>query len=109
MRIIRNTAIIAHWLRLGADGFRLDVADELPDSFISELRTRMKQIKKDSFLIGEVWEDASNKCSYGVRRKYFTENIVGRQVIITCTDKEFAYDGKGSYFSIEDGKATQIF
>ena len=43
------------------------------------------------------------------RRKYFTENIVGRQVIITCTDKEFAYDGKGSYFSIEDGKATQIF
>ena len=43
------------------------------------------------------------------RRKYFTENIVGRQVIITCTDKGFAYDGKGSYFSIEDGKATQIF
>ena len=43
------------------------------------------------------------------RRKYFTENIVGRQVIITCTDKEFAYDGKGSYFSIKDGKATQIF
>ncbi|MBE6671092.1 MAG: glycoside hydrolase family 13 protein [Ruminococcaceae bacterium] len=65
-------SVIAHWLNLGADGFRLDVADELPDSFISELRTRMKQIKKDSFLIGEVWEDASNKCSYGVRRKYFT-------------------------------------
>lgn len=66
-------SVIAHWLRLGADGFRLDVADELPDSFILALRNRMKEIKKDSFLIGEVWEDASNKCSYGVRRKYFTD------------------------------------
>ncbi len=66
-------SVVAHWLRLGADGFRLDVADELPDSFIQALRKRMKEIKKSSFLIGEVWEDASNKCSYGVRRKYFTE------------------------------------
>jgi len=65
-------SVIAHWLRLGADGFRLDVADELPDAFIKELRTRMKEIKSDSLLIGEVWEDASNKSSYGVRRRYFT-------------------------------------
>ena len=43
------------------------------------------------------------------RRKFFIEKIKDKQVIITCTDKEFAYDGKGSYFSIEDGKATQIF
>lgn len=71
--IIRNSdSVIAHWLKLGADGFRLDVADELPDGFISELRTRMKEIKKDTLLIGEVWEDASNKSSYGVRRRYFT-------------------------------------
>ncbi|MBR5314462.1 MAG: glycoside hydrolase family 13 protein [Clostridia bacterium] len=72
--IIRNEdSVIAHWLNLGADGFRLDVADELPDSFIAELRARMKAIKKDSLLIGEVWEDASNKTSYGSRRKYFTD------------------------------------
>ena len=71
--IIRDEdSVIAHWLNLGADGFRLDVADELPDSFIYELRNRMKAIKPDSLLIGEVWEDASNKCSYGVRRRYFT-------------------------------------
>ncbi len=43
------------------------------------------------------------------RRKYFTENINGRQVIITCTDKDFAYDGKGSYFEVESGKLKQIF
>ena len=66
-------SVVAHWLKLGADGFRLDVADELPDSFILALRKRMKEVKENSFLIGEVWEDASNKCSYGVRRKYFTD------------------------------------
>ena len=72
--IIRGEdSVIAHWLSAGADGFRLDVADELPDSFIYELRQRMKSIKPDSFLVGEVWEDASNKRSYDVRRRYFTD------------------------------------
>ena len=65
-------SVIAHWLRAGADGFRLDVADELPDEFIARLRARLKEIKPDALLIGEVWEDASNKISYGVRRRYFT-------------------------------------
>ncbi len=64
-------SVVAHWLRAGADGFRLDVADELPDRFISLLRERMKTVKPDALLIGEVWEDASNKISYGVRRRYF--------------------------------------
>ena len=67
-------SVIAHWLKLGADGFRLDVADELPDEFIARLRKRLKSINKNAILIGEVWEDASNKISYGERRKYFLGN-----------------------------------
>ena len=70
--IIRDDdSVVAHWLELGADGFRLDVADELPDEFIYLLRKRVKEIKPDSFVLGEVWEDASNKISYDKRRKYF--------------------------------------
>ncbi len=65
-------SVLAHWIRAGADGFRLDVADELPDEFISDFRARLKGIDPDSLLIGEVWEDASNKISYGRRRHYFT-------------------------------------
>ena len=65
-------SVIAHWLHAGADGFRLDVADELPDEFIARLYRRVKEIKPDAIVIGEVWEDASNKISYSVRRKYFT-------------------------------------
>lgn len=63
-------SIIAKWLRLGASGWRLDVADELPDEFIKMIRDRMKKEKNDSILVGEVWEDASNKVSYGQRREY---------------------------------------
>ena len=66
-------SVIAHWLNAGADGFRLDVADELPDSFIAALKARLRQIKPDALLMGEVWEDASNKIAYGIRRRYFAD------------------------------------
>ena len=66
-------SVIAHWLRLGADGFRLDVVDELPDEFVRRLRRRMRQIDPQSLLLGEVWEDASNKRAYGVSRRYFVD------------------------------------
>ena len=65
-------SVIAHWLRAGCDGFRLDVADELPDEFLKLLYDRVKQIKPDAYVLGEVWEDASNKTAYGKRRQYFT-------------------------------------
>lgn len=62
--------IVEKWLKAGADGFRLDVADELPDIFIDELRDRLKLTKPDALLMGEVWEDATTKHSYGSRRRY---------------------------------------
>ncbi|MCL2857321.1 MAG: glycoside hydrolase family 13 protein [Oscillospiraceae bacterium] len=58
------------WLRLGASGYRLDVADELPDVFLDALYARVKAHSPDCAVIGEVWEDASNKVSYGYRRRY---------------------------------------
>ncbi len=70
--ITDEDSVLAHWLRLGADGYRLDVADELPDEFIRLLRSRIKALKPDALLLGEVWEDASNKSAYGKRRTYFT-------------------------------------
>jgi len=68
--ICGENGVIQKWIKLGADGFRLDVADELPDSFIKSVRSRLKKEKEDALLIGEVWEDASNKFSHGERRKY---------------------------------------
>lgn len=65
-----ENAIVKKWIDLGASGWRLDVADELPDEFIKQLRQSMKEAKEDSVLIGEVWEDASNKISYSRKREY---------------------------------------
>jgi len=59
-------------MKLGADGFRLDVADELPDEFLKLLYDRVKEINPDALVLGEVWEDASNKKAYNRRRTYFT-------------------------------------
>lgn len=62
--------VIDYWLGLGAAGFRLDVADELPDGFIEEIRRAVKRNGPEKFLLGEVWEDATTKWSYGKRRTY---------------------------------------
>lgn len=63
-------SVVKHWLRAGASGWRLDVADELPDEFIEKLRAAVEETDPDALLLGEVWEDASNKISYSRRRKY---------------------------------------
>ena len=74
--ITDEDSVVAHWLKLGADGFRLDVVDELPDAFVLLLKQRIRGIKPDALLIGEVWEDASNKIAYSTRRRYFVDGIL---------------------------------
>lgn len=69
--ICGKNGVVRHYLRLGADGWRLDVADELGDEFLYALRDAARSEKKDAVIIGEVWEDASCKIAYGKRRKYF--------------------------------------
>lgn len=69
--IIENEdSIIRRWLRAGADGWRLDVADELPDEFIRRLHAAARSVKPEAVIIGEVWEDGSNKIAYSVRRRH---------------------------------------
>lgn len=64
-------SVVKHWLKKGASGWRLDVVDELPGFFVKMLRKAVKEQDPEAVIIGEVWEDASNKCSYGERREYF--------------------------------------
>ena len=62
-------SVINYWTARGVDGWRLDVADELPDDFIAGIRQALDRYP-DKVLIGEVWEDASHKLAYGQRRHY---------------------------------------
>ena len=65
-----DKAVMKKWLRDGAGGWRLDVADELPDEVIDLMRESVKAEDPEALIIGEVWEDATNKVSYGVERRY---------------------------------------
>src|SRR5699024_6250974 len=67
--IYGENGVLSKWNRLGVDGWRLDVADELPDGFIAGIRQNLESFK-NKVLLGEVWEDASNKISYDQRRQY---------------------------------------
>ncbi len=68
--------VLDFWFGLGADGVRLDVADELPDGFLDRLRIAVKRGGEDRLILGEVWENAVTKISHGGRRRYFD----GRQL-----------------------------
>lgn len=68
--IYGKNGIIDQWFRLGIDGLRLDVADELTDDFIENIRIAVKRNNKDGFILGEVWENAITKEKDGVQRKY---------------------------------------
>ena len=68
--------VIRTWMKSGIGGWRLDVADELPDVFLDALRKAVKAENPDGLVLGEVWEDASNKHSYGHLRRY----LLGQQL-----------------------------
>ena len=65
-----ENSVVRRWLRAGADGWRLDVADELPDDFVAGIHAAARAEKPESVVIGEVWEDGSTKVAYGVRRRH---------------------------------------
>lgn len=73
--IYGKDGVLDKWTSLGVDGWRLDVADELPDFFITGIRQRLNQYP-EKVLIGEVWEDASKKISYDQRREYVFGNAL---------------------------------
>ena len=68
--------VVRTYMRMGIAGWRLDVADELPDAFLDNLTRAVKTVNPDGLVLGEVWEDASNKVAYSLRRRY----LLGKQL-----------------------------
>lgn len=98
--ICGDKGVLKYWLSMGASGFRLDVADELPDVFLDKLNRCVKQENDQNLIIGEVWEDASNKESYGVRRRY----LLGEQL-----DSVMNYPFKDAIISYMAGGKASVF
>ncbi len=87
--------VAAKWISLGASGFRLDVADELPDVFLDRFRETVKKTNPHALILGEVWEDASNKTSYGARRRYFLGKQLDSVMNYPFKDAILQYVGNG--------------
>ncbi len=67
--------VAEYYIKMGIDGWRLDVADELSDEFLDQLRRTVKNASNgQGIIIGEVWENAALKEAYGHRRRYFGGN-----------------------------------
>ena len=64
--------VVGKWMKAGVKGWRLDVVDEVADEFLDDFRSAVRKRDPDAVVIGEVWEDASDKISYGRRRRYLT-------------------------------------
>lgn len=65
-----ENSVLKYWMKQGISGWRLDVIDELPVPFLRDFYQTLKEENPDAVLIGEVWEDASNKISYSEQREY---------------------------------------
>lgn len=51
--------VAEHWIRRGADGWRLDVPEEISTvGFWEEFRTRVRALNPDAYLVGEIWHAA---------------------------------------------------
>ncbi len=72
--LCRKGGIIKKYMNLGLLGFRLDVVDELENNKLTKICESIRSVKKDALIVGEVWEDASNKIAYSNRREYFLGN-----------------------------------
>ena len=80
------------WIRdYHADGWRLDVANELDDGFLRAFRKAVKAANPDALIIGEVWENAAHymngdmldsAMNYDFRRfctQFFAESILSAE------------------------------
>jgi len=102
-------SVIKYWTKMGIGGWRLDVADELPDEFLSLLFKHTKATNPDAIIMGEVWEDASNKVAYDTLRKYFTHRELDCVMNYPFRDNllEF-FEGKINAKTLSDRFMTQM-
>ncbi len=89
--ITGENGVLKHWADCGAHDWRLDVADELPDEFIRFLRRRVKQDDPEGVLLGEVWDDCSNKYGPEGRRGYVSGDELDSTMNYPFTEAAIAF------------------
>ncbi len=89
--ITGENSVVRNWLRHGTCGWRLDVADELPDHVLELIRKATKEEGEDLVVMGEVWEDAIEKESYGLKRTYALGNALDTTMNYPFRDNTYKF------------------
>lgn len=99
--IAGKNGVLDKYLKLGIGGVRLDVVDEITDKFVQKIRDKVESYDKNNVVLGEVWEDASTKISYSVRRNYFTQNELNSVMNYPIKETVLEYIFNKNSFSLE--------
>lgn len=54
-------SVCEFYLRMGADGIRLDLGETLPIEFLQRLRTRVKNLNPEALIVSEMWDFATHR------------------------------------------------
>lgn len=105
--IAEDGGVLDHWAGDGVGGWRLDVADELPDEFIRILRARLKKDDPEAVLLGEVWEDCSNKYGPEGRRGYVNGDELDSAMNYPFTNAAVAFfTNRADAYALSDALQT---
>ena len=99
--ITGDDGVIDKFMKLGIAGVRLDVVDEITDRFVKKIANRVHKYGKDKVVMGEVWENAAIKESYGSRRKYFADNELNSVMNYPIKETVLEYIRSGSPENLE--------
>lgn len=80
-------SVVVFWAKeIGIDGVRLDVADDLTDEIMMDMRTETRKINPDFFITGEIWYNpmkhggraylSSGKCIDSVMNYYLMDAMI---------------------------------
>jgi len=100
--IMGKDGVVDKWMNKGVSGFRLDVADELSDSFLRSFNKKIKSINSQGVIYGEVWEDASNKIAYDKRKTYFNGSELDSVMNYPLKNAVIDYILKGDFNKFEN-------
>jgi cyclomaltodextrinase len=93
--------VAEYWLHFGIDGWRLDVAEEIPPEFWREFRKRVKAVKPDAYIVAEIWNERPDYLQgdmYDAYMNYpFTEAtisfVAGEHLDMGVVAQHFEYGG----------------
>ena len=91
---VRNylLAVAEHWIRFGADGWRLDVPEEISDmEFWREFRRRVKDANPQAYIVGEIWHEAADWVGEDGPFDGVMNYPLGRAILAYVGGKDFDY------------------